>query len=112
MRPTDPADTVELLFADGRRIAVHATIAGRIQGLDADGDLLVPLGEPGHPIHHDDGTEYLIPLTTCCHASGTGSTMADSGVVCRSCRHEVDGKYAGPGTLALAVTTAPPGVPR
>ncbi|GAA2679018.1 MULTISPECIES: hypothetical protein [Actinosynnema] len=104
MKPTNSADPVELTFVDGRRIAVHTRVADRVRGIDADGDLLVPLGEPDNPIHHDDGTEYLIALTPCCHASGKGSAMAEGGVVCRSCHDEVDSKYAGPGTLALAVT--------
>lgn len=53
------------------------------------------------PIHHDDGTEYLIPLTPCCHASGKGAESA-TGVVCRGCYREVDPKYGGDSSIAIA----------
>ncbi|GAB3162049.1 hypothetical protein GCM10027258_80280 [Amycolatopsis stemonae] len=100
-RPTNPADTVEITLADGQHVTVHAVIAGRVRGIDADGDLLVPLGDTENPIRHDDGSEYLIPLTPCCHASGKGSE-SPTGVVCRGCYRPVDGKYGGPGFLAIA----------
>jgi hypothetical protein len=100
-RPTDPADVVDIALADGRHLTVHAVFADRVRGVDSDGDLLVPLGEPAHPIHHDDGTEYLIPLTPCCHASGKGAESA-TGVVCRGCYREVDPKFGGPSSLAIA----------
>ncbi len=103
--PTDPADAVELTLADGRRIRVPALIADRVRGIDAEGDLLIPLGEPNNPIRHDDGAEYLIPLTPCCHASGKGAESR-TGVVCRSCYREVDPKYGGAGALAVRITGA------
>lgn len=100
-RPTTPADTVDIALVDGRHLKVHAVIADRVRGIDADGDLLVPLGDTDHPIRHEDGTEYLIPLTRCCHASGKGSE-SPTGVVCRRCYRPVDVKYGGPGHLAIA----------
>lgn len=100
-RPTDPADVVDIALADGRHVQVHSLIADRVRGVDADGDLLVPLGEPDHSIRHDDGAEYLIPLTSCCHASGKGAESS-TGVVCRACYRGVDPKYGGPSTLAVA----------
>lgn len=102
--PTDPAHDVELSLTDGRRVHVRAAIAGLIRGIDADGNLLVALGEPDAPIHHPDGTDYLIPLTGCCQATGKGAPSR-TGVACRSCYREVDGKYGGPSTLAVAVTS-------
>lgn len=100
--PTDPDDAVELTLTDGRRIRVHPVIADRVRGVDADGDLLIPLGEADTPIHHPDGTEYLIPLTPCCHASGKGSESS-TGVVCRRCYREVDPKYGGPSEVAIHI---------
>ena len=102
-KPTDPADAVELTLADGRRIHVRPVIADRVRGIDAEGDLLIPLGEPDNPIRHGDGAEYLIPLTPCCQASGKGAESG-TGVVCRNCYREVDPKHGGPGTLAVRVT--------
>lgn len=99
-KPSDPADVVELTFGGGRRIQVHRIIAGRVRGLDMDGDLLIPLGDARQLIRHEDDSEYLVALTPCCHASGKGADVA-TGVVCRGCHREVDGKYGGPGKIAL-----------
>ncbi|MFI6031582.1 hypothetical protein [Amycolatopsis magusensis] len=104
-RPTDPADVVNIALADGRHLTVHAVFATRVRGVDADGDLLVTLGEPDHPIRRDDGAEYLIPLTPCCHADGKGAESA-TGVVCRGCYREVDPKYGRPGSHAIAIARA------
>lgn len=95
------------MLVDGRRVHARRRIADRVRGIDADGDLVVPLGEPGSPIRHEDGTEYLMPLTPCCHASGKGAESR-TGVVCRACYREVDGKYGGPSTVAVRVTGAAP----
>jgi hypothetical protein len=59
--PDGPTDVVDIALVDGRRRQVHTRIAERIRGVDADGDLLIPLGDPDRPIYHDDGAEYLIP---------------------------------------------------
>ncbi|HET6286472.1 MAG TPA: hypothetical protein VFG15_06945 [Amycolatopsis sp.] len=100
-RPDTPDDAVAIELADGSHRHVHAVIADRVVGIDVDGDLLIPLGEPGRPILHDDGTEKLIPLTPCCHASGKGSE-SPTGMVCRRCYCEVDGKYGGTSSIAVA----------
>jgi hypothetical protein len=105
--PASPADAVELVLEDGRRLRVRAIIADRVRGVDADGDLLVPLAEPGQHIPGDDGDEYLVPLTACCHAHGKGADST-TGVVCRNCYREVDPKYSGPGDLSVAVAGARP----
>lgn len=108
MPPTaDPTVAVELTLTDGRLIHVRSVIAKRVRGVDADGDPLVPLGETDNPIRDEDG-EYLIPLTTCCQASGKGSGSG-TGVVCRHCHQQVDAKYGGRGTLTAAVVTDTPG---
>lgn len=101
----DPTSTVELMLEDGRRVHAHRMIADRVRGIDADGDLVLPLGEPGSPIRHEDGAEWLIALTPCCHASGKGAASR-TGVVCRACYREVDGKYGDPSTVAVRVTGA------
>jgi len=101
LKPTDPADIVELTLTDGRHIGVRSAIADRVRGIDADGDPLVVLGKADKPIRDEDG-EYLIPLTPCCHAGGKGAESG-TGVACRRCHQEVDSKYGGRGTLALAV---------
>lgn len=90
--PTDPADTVDIVLADGRTRRVRAVIADRVRGLDSEGDLVVPLY---------DGATSLISLTTCCDATGKGAECS-TGVVCRNCYREVDAKYGGPSTVAVA----------
>jgi len=60
--PNNPDDVVDIALVDGRHLQINSVIADRVVGVDADGDPLVPLGDPGHSIHHDDGTEYLIPF--------------------------------------------------
>src|ERR1043165_1046986 len=92
--PANPADTVDVVLEDGRRLRVRLVIADRVRGVDADGDLLVPLAEPGQHILGDYGDEYLVPLTACCHAQGKGADSS-TGVVCRTCYREVDPKYGG-----------------
>lgn len=98
-----PAHRVQL--ADGRHIQVPAVISDSVLGVDRDGDLVVPLGGADDPIRHGDGTEYLIPLTPCCDATGKGCGGVATGVVCRSCYEEVDVKYGGPTTLVIARAT-------
>ncbi|UUV32160.1 hypothetical protein NQK81_01545 [Amycolatopsis roodepoortensis] len=100
-RPDTPGAAVAIELADGSHRNVHVVIADRVVGVDADDDLLIPLGEPGRPILHDDGTEKLIPLTPCCNASGKGSESR-TGVVCRRCYREVDAKYGGSSSIAVA----------
>lgn len=97
--PIDPADVVDITLTDGRHLQVHTVIADRVRGIDADGDLLIPLGEG---IRLDDGAEYLVPLTPCCQASGKGSTNSSTGVLCRNCYEEVDIKYGSHSTVAVA----------
>ena len=58
---TVPSDRVELALEDGTHITVRAAIAHRIVGVDADRDAVVNLGGPDSPMHHDDGSEYLVP---------------------------------------------------
>jgi hypothetical protein len=101
------AHAVDVVLEDGRRLRVRAVIADRVRGVDADGDLLVPLTEPAQRILGDYGDEYLVPLTPCCHAHGKGADSA-TGVVCRKCYREVDPKYGGPGDLTVAVAGARP----
>ncbi|WP_053734153.1 hypothetical protein [Nocardia sp. NRRL S-836] len=95
------------MLEDGRRLRIRSVIADRVRGVDADGDLLIPLAEPGQHIPDDHGDEYLVPLTPCCHAHGKGADSA-TGVVCRNCYREVDPKYGGPGDLSVAVAGARP----
>lgn len=45
----DEVDYVEIRLEDGCRIRVRAVIADRIRGVDADGDLVVPLGTDEAP---------------------------------------------------------------
>jgi hypothetical protein len=101
--PTTPqvADMIDITLVDGRHLQVRAALADRVHGIDSDGDVLVTLGEPGHPIRHENGSQYLIPLTSCCQADGKGS-QSSTGVVCRRCYREVDSKYASHGTIAVA----------
>ncbi len=73
-------------FADGSLKLLPSRLAARVVGLDADGDLLVPL--------MDEMPDYLVPLTSCCNASGKGSSVS-TGVVCRSCYRVVSPKYGG-----------------
>jgi hypothetical protein len=98
------ADRVQLSLEDGRRIHVPTMIADRVRGIDADGNPLVPLVEPGSPLHHEDGAEYLLPLTPCCQASSKGAAVG-TGVVCRACHREVDVKFGAPSRLAVHVTS-------
>ena len=94
-------------LADGRRVRTHPEIAPQVRGLDADGDLVVPLGSADAPIRHDDGSEWLVPLTPCCHATGKGWADGDGtgGVVCRTCFEWVDEKFGGPTTVAVPRST-------
>lgn len=58
-----------------------------IVGRDRDGDLVACTEFVG-------GGRMLYPLTPCCKASGKGGDSL-TGVVCRSCYEEVDGKFGG-----------------
>ncbi|MCO1575541.1 hypothetical protein M8C13_07185 [Crossiella sp. SN42] len=102
-KPTRFAN-VELALANGKLVHVHPRIAGRVRGIDSDGDVLTPLGDFTGRIRHIDGTDYLIPLTPCCHARAQGNN-ADTGMYCRACSGTVSAKYAGPGVLDVAVAS-------
>lgn len=101
---TQEPELVEITLEDGRRLHVRPALAGQLRGIDLDGDLVVPL-DPTTPSYHSDGSEYLIPLTPCCHAGGKGAESS-TGVVCRACYHEVDSKYGGTTTTAVTVARA------
>lgn len=92
----------EVEFADGSRLELRTEVAGLVRGLDADGDPLIPLGEPDRPILHDDGSEYLFPLTPCCDAAATGSV---GGIACKGCYELVDAKYGVHGVVTVAVVS-------
>lgn len=81
-------------FEDGTERLLDTRLSDRVVGLDADGDLLVPL--------MDEMPDYLVPLTSCCNASGKGSE-SPTGVVCRACGRFVTAKYGGPSTLTVPV---------
>lgn len=98
---TTAPDTVLIPFADRSTRQVPTHLATRIVGLDRDGHLVIPLAGPDEdPIRHGDGTEYLIPLTSCCHATGKGG---EHGVICRGCHQPVDEKFGGPTRVAVLV---------
>jgi hypothetical protein len=97
---TDAVDVVDVVLVDGRHLQVRAEIANGVRGVDADGDLLVPL-LPDTTIRREDGAELLYPLTPCCQASGKGAETS-TGVMCRACYREVDVKYGGPSRIAVA----------
>ncbi|RAS59472.1 Mg-chelatase subunit ChlI-like protein [Lentzea atacamensis] len=99
-----PSTDVTLTLEDGSTVQVSLLLAARVRGIDADGDLLIldrsaPAGLP-------DDSEYLIPLTPCCHATGKGADYSETGVACRRCYLDVDLKYGCPGRLALRVTSS------
>lgn len=99
--PTRPADPVTIILVNGQRIQVRPAIAETALGVDADGDIVVPLGGPGDPIAHPDGRLWRIPLTPCCQASGKGADSPDDPIVCRTCYAGVDGKYATHTTISV-----------
>jgi hypothetical protein len=99
---TVPCGRVELALEDGAHITVRAAIAHRIVGVDAERDPVARLGEPDSPMHHGDGSEYLVPLTPCCNADGKGADVS-TGVVCRACYAVVDIKYGSPSELVVHV---------
>ncbi|MFD9701291.1 magnesium chelatase domain-containing protein [Lentzea sp. NPDC059081] len=98
-----PSRTVQLTLADGGLLYVSPVLASRVRGIDADGDVLVC----DEDITRADGTEYLVPLTPCCHATGKGVTYSETNVACRRCYQDVDPKYGTDGQLevGLAATT-------
>lgn len=102
MSTLDPS-TVELTFSNGLRHLVPCLLAARVRGIDSDGDLLVPLCDQPTPVLRDDQTEYLVPLTPCCQATGKGAGCS-TGVVCRSCFEEVDTKYGLDGQVAAELS--------
>ncbi|WP_086667063.1 hypothetical protein [Lentzea kentuckyensis] len=105
MSTLDPA-TVELTFTNGFRHLVPAFLAARVRGIDSDGDLLVPLCDRPSMLR-DDHTEYLVPLTPCCRATGKGAECS-TGVVCRSCFEEVGIKYGLDGQIVAEVSLMTP----
>lgn len=94
-----PASVVTLTLANGTQVDVNPVIASRVRGIDADGDLLVCDGAS----QALDGNENLVPLTPCCHATGTGADYSGTEVACRNCHRDVDVKYGGPGRLAVGL---------
>lgn len=66
-------------FQSGATRALHADLAKRVQGLTANGRVVV-----------DDGYGYLFGLTLCCNAYDKG---VEDGVVCRSCYGSDTGEY-------------------
>ncbi|WP_156249743.1 hypothetical protein, partial [Lentzea aerocolonigenes] len=106
MYTLDPA-TVELTFTNGFRHLVPSFLAARVRGIDSDGDLLVPLCDRPTPMLRDDHTEYLVPLTPCCRATGKGAECS-TGVVCRSCFEEIGGKYGLDGQIIAEVSLMTP----
>ena len=93
------SDTVTIRFVDGSQRDVPGGFATRVRGLDAEGDLLVPLfcGGEGDP---DVGEELLVPLTPCCDAYAKGT---EAGVVCRVCYEGVAWKHGATSELVVAV---------
>jgi len=79
---------------DGTEVTFPAHLADAVVGVDEDGDLVASAdwAVPGE-------TEFLYPLTPCCHATGKGmdSGLDDDfgGVGCRNCYQWVDPKYGG-----------------
>ncbi|WP_216917428.1 hypothetical protein [Nocardia noduli] len=55
-----------------------------ILGLDAEGCVVIRFG-----------AEHTMVLTSCCFASGKGSSNSISGVVCRACYQDVHIKHGG-----------------
>ncbi|MDX8140561.1 magnesium chelatase domain-containing protein [Lentzea sp. BCCO 10_0061] len=107
---TSPSRTFQLRLANGRLLYVAPVIAGRVRGVDADGDVLVC----DEDIKRADGTERLVPLTPCCHATGKGASYSETNVACRHCCQDVGPKYGTDGHLAvgLAATVASVSVER
>ena len=102
------ATTTIAHFADGTAREIPAElIVSRVRGLDADGDLVIATDLTG-----PDGGEYLIALTSCHDATGKGSASSATGVVCRFCYADVNGKFGGPATVAVPAVTAPMPAPR
>jgi hypothetical protein len=64
------------------RAEIPSDLDDDVVGWDRDGDLVVEF-IPGH----------YAPLTPCCNASGKGVTYSETGVACRACYVDVDGKY-------------------
>lgn len=64
------------------RAEIPSRLDDDVVGWDQDGDLVVEF-LPG----------AYAPLTPCCHASGKGVTYSETGVACRACYVDVDGKY-------------------
>jgi hypothetical protein len=69
-----------LTFANGATVQTSVFIGSGIVAIDSDGDLIA------------SDYDMMYPLTPCCHASGKGAEVS-TGVVCRSCMDEVDGKF-------------------
>lgn len=86
-------DLVDVPMADGNIYPVPASIAEKFRGLDDQRNVVIAAGT------NTDGTEYLIPLTRCCVATGKGM---EYGVGCRNCYQEVDPYYGGSAEVETA----------
>lgn len=90
----DQYEMTEVTLTDGRVVAVEVYSLKDFRGLD----------EFGHHVYsgwvQKDGTEYLYPVTDCCHAS---ATFSDSDLCCKACWNEVDFYFGGSATVAVAV---------
>lgn len=100
----DDPETVDIELEDGTIVTAPRAIAHLVRGVDADDDLVVPLGTPDQPIYDEDGAEALIALTPCHAATGKGSDVS-TGVVCRRCYEEVHWKYGSHATVAVATAS-------
>lgn len=97
--PTPSHPTVSLLLVNGDRVHVASAIADRVRGIDVDGDLLLC----DETLQSPDGTEYLVPLTPCCRATGKGVIDSETGIACRRCYRDVHYKYGDRGELAIGL---------
>jgi hypothetical protein len=80
-------DMASVPMADGNSYPVPAGIAEKFRGLDDQRNVVIKGWD------NSDGTEYLIPLTPCCLATGKGM---EGGVGCRNCYEYVDDYFGGP----------------
>lgn len=86
-------EMVSVPMADGNTYPVPASIAEKFRGLDDQRNVVIKGWD------NADGTEYLIPLTRCCLATGKGMEF---GVGCRGCYNEVDPYFGGPAEVHAA----------
>ena len=86
-------ELVSIPLADGNAYPVPASIAEKFRGLDDQRNVVIKGWD------NADGTEYLIPLTRCCLATGKGM---EGGVGCRNCYEYVDEYFGGPAEVRTA----------